>query len=111
MCVQTLRKKIQKVRGLLFQKMLETWKKSCESTQLRETGLTIQELLLDMYIFADVHDIRQLRNDIISAIYYQNAIHDIPLHLGHDVSKAYNNLSEASTWCRYGKISVSNSFL
>ncbi|KAJ4302690.1 hypothetical protein N0V90_001579 [Kalmusia sp. IMI 367209] len=80
--------------------VLETWQKSTEVESLRKSYDKILDRLLDVYVFADAHDTRCLRNDVMSAIHYLN--HVLERWTGFDCDRrVYTELSESSTSYRY----------
>lgn len=90
-----------------FKSALNAWRESPEGTAFDDNdfNFAIQERLLNAYIFADGHDIRQLRNDVISAVsYYDYILNGRPLM--KLATKAFDSLPEKSTWCQYRKCSM-----
>jgi hypothetical protein len=56
--------------------------------------------LLELYIFADAHETRLLRNDVMTAIHY--LAERSRTYLGFEqVSRAFDTLPQTSTMCRY----------
>ena len=87
-----------------FKNALDVWRNSPDGAAFDndDFNLAIQERLLNEYIFADGHEIRQLRNDVISAVSYYDYILD-GRPLMKLAPKAYDCLPEESTWCQYRK--------
>jgi hypothetical protein len=60
----------------------------------------LMESIVDIYVFADRYETRQLRNDVITALRGYNKETDCYPDL-HTVLKAYEKLPDSSTLCQY----------
>ncbi|KAF1974628.1 hypothetical protein BU23DRAFT_96479 [Bimuria novae-zelandiae CBS 107.79] len=79
---------------------MTVWRSTPEGLHLGDLSFTVKSHLLDLYIFADAHSTRHLRNDVMSAVAYLDYIRETwpGFRL---TAKAYTNLPENSTWCKY----------
>jgi hypothetical protein len=84
----------------------ENKKEISEETQSRnDFAGEASRCLLDLYVFADAHKTRRLRNDIITAMHLLSEDSDTYMGLG-DVPQAFDNSPDTSTMCQYVVASV-----